>query len=169
MVSWIQSNYKHFGSGIVVPDTGIALQDRGFGFSLDPKSDNFLEGGKRSYHTIIPGFLCKDGKPVGPFGVMGGYMQPQGHMQVIVNTVDFGMNPQEALDCPRFQWTGGRKVQLEREVPAYVAADLSARGHELEILNCNNQMGRGQIIWKLENGVLCGGTESRADGSIAVV
>jgi gamma-glutamyltranspeptidase/glutathione hydrolase len=169
MVSWIQSNYKHFGSGIVVPDTGIALQDRGFGFSLDPKSDNFLEGGKRSYHTIIPGFLCKDGKPVGPFGVMGGYMQPQGHMLVIVNTVDFGMNPQEALDCPRFQWTGGRKVQLEREVPAYVAADLSARGHELEILNCNNQMGRGQIIWKLENGVLCGGTESRADGSIAVV
>lgn len=169
MVSWIQSNYRQFGSGIVIPGTGIALQNRASNFSLDPASDNFLEGGKRSYHTIIPGFMCKDGKAVGPFGVMGGFMQPQGHLMVVTNTVDFGMNPQEALDAPRFQWTGGKHVQLETEVPAAVAAELKSRGHEIEILADRTYMGRGQIIWRTDNGMLCGGTESRADGSIGVL
>jgi gamma-glutamyltranspeptidase/glutathione hydrolase len=168
MVSWIQSNYKHFGSGIVVPGTSIALQDRAMDFSMDPESDNFVQGGKRSYHTIIPGFLCKDGKPIGPFGVMGGYMQPQGHLMVVVNTVDFHMNPQEALDCPRFQWVGEKKVQLEREAPVNVGLALAAKGHQVEILNSNLLMGRGQIIWRTEDGMLCGGTESRSDGSICV-
>jgi len=169
MVSWIQSNYKHFGSGIVVPGTGIALQNRAMDFSLDPKSDNYLEGGKRSYHTIIPGFMCKDGKPIGPFGVMGGFMQPQGHLMVVVNTVDFGMNPQEALDCPRFQWVGGMNVQLEKDVPEEVRSALSAKGHHIEIPDSNILMGRGQIIWRTDEGMLCGGTESRADGSICVL
>ena len=168
MVSFIQSNYKHFGSGIVIPGTAIALQDRAMDFSMDPSSDNYIQGGKRSYHTIIPGFLAKDGKAVGPFGVMGGFMQPQGHMQVVVNTVDFHMTPQEALDCPRFQWVGEKKVQLEQSVPNNVGKALARMGHEIEVLNDNVNMGRGQIIWRSEDGVLVGGTESRADGSIHV-
>ncbi len=167
MVSFIQSNYTGSGSGVVVPGTAISLQDRGANFSLDPESDNYLEGGKRSYHTIIPGFLKKDGAPVGPFGVMGGFMQPQGHVQVVVNTVDFHMNPQECLDAPRFQWMGGRRIQLEREVPAHVARQLAAMGHEVEIVNSRLDMGRGQIIWRRPDGTLVGGTEPRADGTVS--
>ena len=167
MVSFIQSNYMGFGSGIVVPGTGISLQNRGNNFSMDPDSDNCLAGGKKAYQTIIPGFLCKDGKAVGPFGVMGGFMQPQGHLQVIVNTVDYHMNPQESLDAPRFQWVGEKKVQLEREVPAHVAQSLAAKGHQVEIVNSNIGMGRGEIIWRMDDGTLVGGTEPRADGTIA--
>ena len=167
MVSFIQSNYNRFGSGIVIPGTAITIQDRGANFSLDPESDNYLEGGKKAYHTIIPGFLMKDGKAVGPFGVMGGFMQPQGHVQVVVNTVDYHMNPQECLDAPRFQWVGEKKVQLEREVPADIALKLADMGHEVTIVNSNLGMGRGEIIWRLEDGTLVGGTEPHADGTIA--
>ena len=167
MVSYIQSNYMGFGSGVVIPGTGISIQDRGANFSLDPESDNYLEGGKKSYHTIIPGFLCKDGQAVGPFGVMGGFMQPQGHVQVVVNAIDFHMNPQESLDAPRFQWVGEKKIQLEREVPAHIAQALAGMGHQVEIVNANTGMGRGQIIWRTEDGALVGGTEPRADGAIA--
>ena len=168
MVSFIQSHFDR-GSGVAIPGTGITLQNRGAGFSMDPASDNVLEGGKKCYHTIIPGFLSKDGKPVGPFGVMGGFMQPQGHLQVVLNTVDFHMNPQECLDAPRFQWVGGKKVQLERAVPAEIAEELSRMGHEIEIVPDELDMGRGQIIWRLENGTYVGGTEPRADGTIAVI
>lgn len=168
MVSFIQSNYKGFGSGVVIPGTAISLQDRGANFSLDPQSDNYLEGGKKSYHTIIPGFLAKDGKPIGPFGVMGAFMQPQGQVEVLVNTIDYHMNPQEALDAPRIQWTSAKNIQLEHEVAPHIARELANRGHNVEILNSNIDMGRGQIIWRLEDGTLCGGTEPRADGSIAV-
>ncbi|MGI5962517.1 MAG: gamma-glutamyltransferase family protein [Lawsonibacter sp.] len=167
MVSFIQSNYTTFGAGVAIPGTGISLQNRGANFSLDADSDNCLAGGKRSYHTIIPGFLLKEGEAVGPFGVMGAFMQPQGHVLVVVNTVDYHMNPQEALDAPRMQWTGGRHIQLEREVPAHVARKLAAMGHEVEILNTNLTMGRGQIIWRTENGMLVGGTEPRCDGTVA--
>ena len=167
MVSFIQSHFDR-GSGVAIPGTGISLQNRGAGFSMDPDSDNVLAGGKKSYHTIIPGFLTKDGKPVGPFGVMGGFMQPQGHLQVVLNTVDFHMNPQESLDAPRFQWVGGKKVQLERAVPAEIAEELKRRGHEIEIVPDELDMGRGQIIWKLD-GVYAGGTEPRADGTIAIL
>lgn len=167
MVSWIQSNYMEFGSGIVIPGTGITLQNRGANFSLDPESDNCLAGGKKSYHTIIPGFLMKDGEPVGPFGVMGGFMQPQGHVQVMVNTIDYHMNPQEALDAPRFQWVGGKKIQIEREAPAEIGRKLEEMGHEVSVVNSNLSMGRGQIIWRLEDGRYIGGTEPRADGTIA--
>ena len=167
MVSFIQSNYMEFGSGIVIPGTGISLQNRGANFSLDEDSDNCLMGGKRSYHTIIPGFLAKDGQAIGPFGVMGGFMQPQGHVQVIVNTIDYHMNPQECLDAPRFQWQGEKKIQLEQEVPAAVAEELARRGHEVEIVSDRIAMGRGQIIWRRPDGTLVGGTEPRSDGSIA--
>lgn len=167
MVSFIQSNYTTFGAGVAIPGTGISLQNRGANFSLDEGSDNCLAGGKRSYHTIIPGFLMRDGEAVGPFGVMGAFMQPQGHVLVVVNTVDYHMNPQEALDAPRIQWTGGKHIQLEREVPAHIVQDLARRGHEVEIVNSNLHMGRGQIIWKTENGLYIGGTESRCDGTVA--
>lgn len=166
MVSYIQSNYKTFGAGIVIPGTGISLQNRGFGFSLDPNSDNCLAGGKKAYHTIIPGFLCKDGEAVGPFGVMGAFMQPQGHVQVLVNTIDYHMNPQDALDAPRIQWTEKMHIQLERDAAQFADA-LSAMGHEVEILDNSLTMGRGQIIWRTENGLLIGGTEPRCDGTIA--
>ena len=167
MVSFIQSNYTTFGAGVAIPGTGISLQNRGANFSLDPNSDNYLEGGKKSYHTIIPGFLLKDGHAVGPFGVMGAFMQPQGHVLVAVNTIDYHMNPQECLDAPRIQWIGGKHIQLEREVPAHIGLKLAEMGHEVEIVNTNIDMGRGQIIWRTENGLYVGGTEPRCDGTIA--
>lgn len=167
MVSFIQSNYTMFGAGVAIPGTGISLQNRGANFSMDPSSDNYLEGGKKSYHTIIPGFLMKDGKAVGPFGVMGAFMQPQGHVLVAVNTIDYHMNPQECLDAPRIQWVGEKHIQLEREVPASIGKQLADMGHEVEILNTNTSMGRGQIIWRTENGLLVGGTEPRCDGAVA--
>ena len=168
MVSFIQSNYNGFGSGVVVPGTGISLQNRGANFSLDEQSPNVLAGGKRAYHTIIPGFLARNGTPVGPFGVMGAFLQPQGHVQVVVNMADYGMNPQECLDAPRFLWTGGRNVQLEKEVSAGIGAALEKRGHLITVPGSNYAMGRGQIITRLPNGTLAGGTEPRADGSIAI-
>ncbi|MGM9921551.1 MAG: gamma-glutamyltransferase family protein [Bhargavaea sp.] len=169
MVSFIQSNYMGFGSGIVVPGTGIALQNRGADFSLEPEHPNYLKPGKKTYHTIIPGFLTKDGEAVGPFGVMGGYMQPQGHFQVVSNTVDFGLNPQAALDQPRWQWVGGKTVQVEPDFPLHLAQALQRKGHDIQIATDSGGFGRGQIIWRNpETGVLEAGTESRTDGSIAV-
>ncbi|GLB61522.1 gamma-glutamyltransferase family protein [Cytobacillus sp. NCCP-133] len=168
MVSFIQSNYMGFGSGLVVPGTGIALQNRGHDFSLDPEHPNALKPGKKTYHTIIPGFLTKDGEAVGPFGVMGGYMQPQGHMQVIMNTVDFHLNPQAALDAPRWQWIEGKKVQVEPNFPNHIAKALARKGHQIEVTLDTGGFGRGQIIWRnSKTGVLMGGTESRTDGSVA--
>ncbi len=167
MVSWIQSNYTTFGAGVAIPGTGISLQNRGANFSLDPASDNCLAGGKKSYHTIIPGFLMKDGEAVGPFGVMGAFMQPQGHVEVLVNTIDYHMNPQEALDAPRVQWIGGKHIQLEREAGPEIAEALAEMGHQVEVIDDRIDMGRGQIIWRTENGLLVGGTEPRCDGTIA--
>jgi gamma-glutamyltranspeptidase / glutathione hydrolase len=169
MVSFIQSNYMGFGSGLVVPGTGIALQNRGHNFSMDPEHDNVLAPKKRPYHTIIPGFLTRGEEAVGPFGVMGGFMQPQGHMQVVMNSVDFGLNPQSALDAPRWQWMGQKKVLVEQSVPNHIALSLTSRGHEIQMTHQSGHFGRGQIIWRNpETGVLQGGTESRTDGSIAV-
>lgn len=168
MVSFIQSNYMGFGSGIVVPETGISLQNRGHNFSLDPSHDNCLKGGKRTYHTIIPGFITKEKQPVGPFGVMGEFMQPQGHVQVIMNTIDFQLNPQAALDAPRWQWTGGKRILVEPSFPNHIAQELARKGHEVEVAVDSSTFGRGQIIWRdPKTGVLKGGTESRTDGAIA--
>lgn len=168
MVSYIQSNYMGFGSGIVVPGTGIALQNRGHDFSLNPEKENCLKSGKRTYHTIIPGFLTKNGKPVGPFGVMGGYMQPQGHVQVIMNTIDFHLNPQAALDAPRWQWLEGKKIEVEHGFPMHIAQQLSAMGHDINYTMNSASFGRGEIIWRDENGVLAGASEPRTDGTVAV-
>ncbi len=167
MVSYIQSNYNGFGSGIVADGTGIALQNRGSDFSLDPRAANCLKPGKRSYHTIIPGFLMKDGAPVGPFGVMGGYMQPQGHVQVVTNFVDFSMDPQQALDAPRWQWMRDGTVTVESRFDADLARALRRMGHDIRMELNTPSFGRGQMIVRLENGVLAGGTESRTDSNIA--
>ena len=167
MVSYIQSNYMGFGSGVVVGGTGIALQNRGADFSLDPNDTNFLKPGKRSYHTIIPGFLMKDGQPVGPFGVMGGYMQPQGHVQVVMNYVDFGLDPQQALDAPRWQWLRDGRVVVETRFDPDLARGLQRRGHRLGYEIDTAAFGRGQMIVRLPNGTLVGGTESRTDSNIA--
>ncbi|WP_456274867.1 gamma-glutamyltransferase [Bacillus sp. AK031] len=168
MVSYIQSNYFDFGSGIVIPETGIVLQNRGRDFSLNPGHPNALKPGKQTYHTIIPGFLTKEGKAVGPFGVMGGYMQPQGHLQVLSNTIDFHLNPQAALDAPRWQWLEGKKVLVERSFPEHIAHALIRKGHDIHTATDEDKFGRGQIIWRdPDSGVLIGGTESRTDGSIA--
>jgi len=111
--------------------------------------------------------LTKDGKPVGPFGVMGGFMQPQGHMQVITNTIDFGLNPQAALDAPRWQWTEGKTIEVENSFPAHIAQALARKGHNIKVALDGGGFGRGQIIWVNEDGVLMGGTESRTDGCVA--
>lgn len=165
MVSYIQSNYMGFGSGIVVD--GVSLQNRGYDFSLDPTHVNYLMSHKKTYHTIIPGFLTKDNKPIGPFGVMGGYMQPQGHMQVVTNMIDFHLNPQMALDAKRFQWIENKKFILEPGFDENIISELKKRGHEIEIEEELAMFGRGQIIVRLENGVYIAGCESRTDSNIA--
>ena len=168
MVSYIQSNYMGFGSGLVVPGTGIALQNRGHNFSMDPNHDNSLQPGKKTLHTIIPGFLTKDSEAVGPFGVMGGFMQPQGHMQVVMNSIDFHLNPQAALDAPRWQWTEGKKILVEPTMSPELIDGLLKLGHEVQIESNLGSFGRGQIIWRnSKTGVLAGGTESRTDAAIA--
>ena len=168
MVSYIQSNYMGFGSGIVVDGTGVALQNRGADFSLDPDHPNSLEPGKRTYHTIIPGFIMKDGSPVGPFGVMGGYMQPQGHVQVVMNYLDFGMDPQQAIDAPRWQWMRDGTVTVESRFDDETARTLRRMGHDLRVDLNTPSFGRGQMIVRLPNGVLVGGTESRTDSLSAL-
>ena len=166
MVSFIQSNYMGFGSGIVIENTGIAMQNRGHTFSLDENHHNKLEPRKRTFHTIIPGFIMKDGIAVGPFGVMGGFMQPQGHLQVVMNMIDFKMDPQSALDAPRFRWDEGLKVVLENKFDNYVSQKLEKRGHKISIDLYSGGFGRGQIILKEKNGYKAG-TETRCDGFIA--
>jgi gamma-glutamyltranspeptidase / glutathione hydrolase len=168
MVSYIQSNYLGFGSGMVVPGTGIALNNRGLCFSFDPRHVNGIEPGKKPYHTIIPGFLTKSGEAVGPFGVMGGFIQPQGHVMVVMNTVDFGLNPQAALDAPRFRWQEGNRVELEAQFPEPTAEALLRMGHDVKRGEvADRDFGRGQIIWRTGDGVLAGGSEPRADGQVA--
>lgn len=167
MVSFIQSAFTNFGSHVVVPGLGFPFQNRGRGFSMDPAHPNALAGGKRPYHTIIPAFLTKDGEPIGPFGVMGGHMQPQGHVQVVVNTVDFGMDPQTALGYPRWHWSEGLSVQVEPAAGQEVLDELRRRGHDATFETSLGNFGRGQIIWKLPSGAYVAGSEPRADGQAA--
>ena len=176
MVSFIQSNYMGFGSGIAVPDTGIALQNRGFGFSMDPASPNVVEGGKRPFHTIIPAFLTQqvDGRQeaVMSFGVMGGDMQPQGHVQTVVRMLDYRQQPQAACDAPRWKVNPDFSVDLEYHFDAATAQALKARGHIIKSIDdAYMDFGSGQFIWKLdrndpERGYVAA-SDSRRDGLAA--
>lgn len=167
MVSFIQSNYEGFGSGILIPETGIALQNRGMAFSVHPDHPNHVAPGKRSFHTIIPGFLTQGDRPLGPFGVMGAHMQPQGHVQVVLNLQDYKMNPQAALDAPRWQVimapTGHTTVLLEQTVPRSLVLELAARGHEVVLTAEGRALGKGQMILR-HGDALVAASEPRADG-----
>lgn len=168
IVSFIQSNYEGFGSGILIPGTGIALQNRASGFCTEAGHPNQVAPGKRPYHTIIPGFLSIEDQPIGAFGVMGGFMQPQGHLQMIVNLVDYGMNPQTALDAPRWRWLANNQLLLEQTVASDIAIALSDRQHHIQLTAEPSAFGRGQIILKSDQ-VLIAGSESRADGCAIVL
>ncbi|WP_218000298.1 gamma-glutamyltransferase family protein [Millisia brevis] len=167
--SVIQSNFLRFGSGVVVPGTGIALHNRARSFSVDPTSPNHLGPRKRPFHTIMPGFLTRDDRPVGPFGVMGAAMQPQGHVQVVTRALDEGATPARALAAPRWRWDGGHRVSVEPGMPAEIRAGLTERGHDIRVHRSDGAgFGRGQIIWRdPRNGTLLGGTDPRVDGGIA--
>jgi gamma-glutamyltranspeptidase / glutathione hydrolase len=163
MVSMIQSNYMGFGSGVVVGGTGISLQNRGANFDVAPGHPNRVGPDKRPYHTIIPGFLTKDGTPVMSFGVMGGSMQPQGHVQVIVRIADHGQNPQAACDGPRFRWIQGTRISCENGFSRSTLEELRQRGHDLVAVDDYNQFGSCQAIWRLDDGY-CAASDPRRDG-----
>ena len=177
MVSLIQSNYRGMGSGMCPPGLGFILQDRGELFSLEEGHYNVFEPGKRPFHTIIPAFITRDGKPYMSFGVMGGAMQPQGHAQIVVNLIDFGMNLQEAGDAPRIRhggssqptgevMTDGGIVYLESGIPYKSIRELTKMGHNVQF-DVGGYGGYQAIMWDEENGVYYGASESRKDGQAA--
>jgi gamma-glutamyltranspeptidase / glutathione hydrolase len=161
MVSFIQSNYMGFGSGVVVD--GISLQNRGGTFVVQPGHPNCVGPRKRPYQTIIPGFVTKDGKPVMSFGVMGGTMQPQGHAQVMVRIADYAQSPQAACDGPRFRVVQGLDVSVEDGMPASSIEELKRRGHRIVTVDDYNQFGCAQLIWKLDGGYFTA-SDPRRDG-----
>jgi gamma-glutamyltranspeptidase/glutathione hydrolase len=177
MVSWIQSNFRGIGSGLVPDGLGFMFHHRGEFFSLDPRSPNVYAPGKRPYHTIIPAFVMKDGEPYLSFGVMGGDMQPQGQVQVLVNFIDFGMNLQEAGDFMRFRHYGGTEptgepasgvgtVEIETGVSPETRAELERRGHRLA--KGTIYFGGYQAILRdAANGVYWGASDMRKDGHAA--
>ncbi|HEY0227280.1 MAG TPA: gamma-glutamyltransferase family protein [Mycobacterium sp.] len=166
MVSMIQSNYMGFGSGVVVAGTGISLQNRGANFTVGQGHPNQVAPSKRPYHTIIPGFVSKDGAPVMSFGVMGGMMQPQGHVQVMARIADHGQNPQAACDGPRFRWVQGMQVSCEDGFPPATLDELRQRGHDLLAVDDYNAFGSCQAIWRLEEGYFAA-SDPRRDGQAA--
>lgn len=165
MVSFIQSNYEGFGSGVVVPGTGISLQNRGMGFSLKQGHPNEVGPRKRPFHTIIPGFAMKGSQPLMAFGVMGGPMQAQGHLQMVVRTQLFGQNPQAASDAPRWQVKQGKQVMVEQTMPPAIVEGLRAKGHDIiaDQGEAAFSFGGAQIIQRTEHGYLAG-SDHRKDG-----
>ena len=164
MVSYIQSNYSGFGSGVVVPGTGISLQNRGYGFSLKPGHPNIVAPRKRPFHTIIPAFVTRNGEPVMSFGVMGGSMQAQGHTQVMIRFADYHQNPQAAADAPRWRVESGVKVAIEHGAAADVVNDLRSRGHDMpQADRWSTDFGRAQLIYRMEGGYFAA-SERRTDG-----
>jgi gamma-glutamyltranspeptidase/glutathione hydrolase len=168
MVSFIQSNYMGFGSGVVVPGTGVSFQNRGVGFSMDPKSSNVVQGHKRPFHTIIPGFLTRDGEPVMSFGVMGGDIQPQGHIQTVIRMVDYHQQPQAACDAPRWKVNRYFTLDVESTMRASTIAGLEKLGHSLKAIDDPYMdFGSGQFIWRLSKDLQDGyvvASDSRRDG-----
>ncbi|HCV87375.1 MAG TPA: gamma-glutamyltransferase [Deltaproteobacteria bacterium] len=163
MVSYIQSNRMGFGSGIVVPGTGISLQNRAVDFNLKEGHPNQVGGGKRPFHTIIPAFLMKDGQPEMSFGVMGGPMQAQGHVQLVLRMLVYGQNPQTAVDGPRWQVLDGLNVAIEEDFSANVLSQLESRGHQLQRKPRQPFFGGAQLIYRMEDGY-CGASEPRKEG-----
>ncbi|MCU0522593.1 MAG: gamma-glutamyltransferase family protein [Anaerolineae bacterium] len=164
MVSYIQSNYMGFGSGIVIPGTGIALQNRGAGFRLEEGHPNRVAGGKRPYHTIIPAFATRPGgEPLMSFGVMGGHMQPQGHVQMMVRLFDYNQNPQAASDGPRWYVDEDMSLKLEMGFAPEVAEALRVRGHTVQENVGPGLFGGAQLIYRMNDGY-CAGTDWRKDG-----
>ncbi|MDT8340964.1 MAG: gamma-glutamyltransferase [Longimicrobiales bacterium] len=161
LVSFIHSVFEYFGSGVVIPGTGFVLQNRGAGFTLDEGHPNRVAPGKRPFHTLIPGFVTRDGEPFVAFGVMGGSMQPQGHVQVILNMVDFDMDPQQAVDAARFRHRGGTRVAIENVTPELRAA-LEARGHTVTTWE-DIAFGGAQMVLRLDRG-WAGASDARKDG-----
>ncbi len=153
MVSFIQSNFMGFGSGVVEPTYGISLQNRGHAFSTDPLSPhnaNRVAPGKRPFHTIIPAFLTRDGQAVMSYGVMGANMQPQGHVQTLVRMLDYQQNPQAACDAPRWRYNAGLNINVEAAMDPQTVQGLTARGHQLDVINDSYQdFGAGQFIWRM--------------------
>ncbi len=162
MVSYIQSNYMFFGSGIVVPGTGISFQNRGTGFTLEEGHPNRVGPNKRPFHTIIPAFITKNNRPLMSFGVMGGPMQPQGHIQMIVRIFDYNQNPQAASDAPRWQVHKGLSVSVEEGFKPEVIKELKRRGHQI-ISQGSVIFGGAQIIYKLKDGYIAA-SDHRKDG-----
>ncbi|MEO7336716.1 MAG: gamma-glutamyltransferase family protein, partial [Caldimonas sp.] len=171
MVSFIQSNYMGFGSGIVVPGWGLSLQNRGHGFSLRPESPNRVAPGKRPFHTIIPAFLTKDGLPQMSFGVMGGNMQPQGHLQTLVRMLDYRQHPQAACDAPRWRFNQGLEINVESAMKPATVQGLIDRGHRVDVIDDSYQdFGAGQFIWRLGDPAIEGyvvASDPRRDGQAA--
>ncbi|WP_254525820.1 gamma-glutamyltransferase family protein [Natrinema caseinilyticum] len=163
VVSYINSRFMDFGSGVVAGDTGIALQNRGSSFSLDPDHPNRFEPGKRPFHTLIPGIARLGENDWAAFGVMGGFMQPQGHLQVLMNIVDDGMSIQEALDFPRFRYQVDGQLAVEGRFDGAVLSKLARRGHDVRVMPPPH-FGGGQIA-RNADGVLSGGTDPRKDGT----
>lgn len=163
MISMIQSNYRGFGSGVVVPGTGISLQNRGSGFTLEAGHPNQVGGGKRPYHTIIPGFATRGGEPQMSFGVMGGHMQAQGHFQMMLRVFLYDQNPQAASDAPRWHLREDGVVCLESGFDPAVASELASRGHTIERNNVEHLFGGAQLIYKLDDGY-CAGSDHRKEG-----
>jgi gamma-glutamyltranspeptidase/glutathione hydrolase len=169
MVSFIQSNYMGFGSGLVVPGYGLSLQNRGHCFTLEAGHANVVAPGKRPFHTIIPAFLTKDGQPVMSYGVMGGNMQPQGHMQTLVRMLDYGQQPQAACDAPRWRFNEGLSINVEPHMAPATIEGLRGLGHQIgDIHDSYQDFGAGQFIWRLGEPAVEGyvaASDPRRDGA----
>ena len=165
MVSMIQSNYMGFGSGVVVPGTGIAMQNRGAGFSLQADHPNCVGPGKRPYHTIIPGFVTRAGEPMMSFGVMGGHMQHQGHVQMVTRIFDHGENPQAASDAPRWHVTADFRLLLEEGFSPAAAAELAERGHDVAFSSNQGLFGGAQLVHRLPDGGYLAASDHRKEGA----